>query len=155
MGLPGANGQRTHVPADVDPIELARAAKVGRTPWRLQASAHGTQPREVMVTYFKVAFVSALVIASPWVFYQMWLFIAAGLYPHEKRYVCTALPASLVLFLAGVALCQFVVLPSAVKALLQFNEWAGYDPDLQAARVDGFPRLCFRWCLAFRFSCRC
>jgi sec-independent protein translocase protein TatC len=95
-------------------------------------------PQEVMVTYFKVAFVSALVIASPWVFYQLWLFVAAGLYPHEKRYVYTVLPASVTLFLAGVALCQFAVLPSAVRALLAFNEWAGYDPDLRLREWMGF-----------------
>ena len=38
---------------------------------------------------------------------------------------------SVVLFLAGVLLCQFVVLPGAVKALLAFNEWLGFDPDIR------------------------
>ena len=35
--------------------------------------------------YIKVAFVAGFIIASPWIFYQMWQFVAAGLYPHERR----------------------------------------------------------------------
>ena len=46
-------------------------------------------------------------LASPWVFYQIWLFVAAGLYPRERRYVHIYLPVSLVLFLAGVSLAFF------------------------------------------------
>jgi sec-independent protein translocase protein TatC len=78
------------------------------------------------------------VVASPWVFYQLWAFVAAGLYPHEKRYVYALLPASVTLFLTGVLLCQLVVLPSAVRALLTFNDWAGYDPDLRLREWMGF-----------------
>ena len=49
-----------------------------------------------------VGLVSGLVLASPWVFYQVWAFVAAGLYRHERRYVQKYLPFSLGLFLAGV-----------------------------------------------------
>ena len=84
-------------------------------------------------------------IASPWVFYQMWAFVAAGLYPHEKRYVYTLLPASVALFLAGVVLCQLVVLPSAVRALLTFNDWAGYDPDLRLPAELGLHPARIAW----------
>jgi sec-independent protein translocase protein TatC len=86
---------------------------------------------EAFMVYFKVSLVCGLVISSPWVFWQIWMFVAAGLYPHEKRYVYVYLPFSLGLFLAGALACQFVVLPKAVGALLWFNEWLNLDPDLR------------------------
>ena len=48
-----------------------------------------------------VCMVTGLVIASPWVFYQVWAFVAAGLYRHERHYVKKFLPFSLGLFLVG------------------------------------------------------
>ncbi len=93
---------------------------------------------EAMGVYFKVTFVCAVVLASPWLFWQIWSFVAAGLYPHEKRYVHHFLPFSLGLFLAGVALCQLIVMPKAVEVLLEFNEWLGLEPDLRLSEWLGF-----------------
>ncbi len=138
LGLPDGSGGRTRLAADVDPVELARVVKLGEIRAGFRRPLTTLSVQEAMVTYFKVAFALALVIASPWVFYQLWAFIAAGLYPHEKRYAYRVLPASIGLFLAGVALCQFVVLPSAVRALLEFNEWMEYDPDLRLREWMGF-----------------
>lgn len=87
--------------------------------------------QESLVVYFKVCLLCGVVLASPWIFYQIWAFIAAGMYPHEKAYVYKYLPFSLGLFLTGVILCQFVVLPGAVKALIGFNDWVDTDPDLR------------------------
>jgi sec-independent protein translocase protein TatC len=136
--LPDSSGVRTEVVADVDPIELARIAKLGELRGQFKRPVTTLSAPEAMVTYFKVAFVLAFVLASPWVFFQFWAFVGAGLYPHEKRHVYNLLPASVGLFLAGVVLCQLVVLPSAVKALLTFNDWAGYDPDLRLREWMGF-----------------
>jgi sec-independent protein translocase protein TatC len=83
------------------------------------------------MVYFKVSLLCGVVLASPWIAYQIWAFIAAGMYPHERRYVYKYLPFSVGLFLAGVFLCQFVVVPGAVKALLGFNTWIDSDPDLR------------------------
>jgi sec-independent protein translocase protein TatC len=87
--------------------------------------------QEGFIVYFKVTLLCGFVIASPWIFWQFWAFIGAGLYPHEKKYVHLYLPFSLVLFIGGILLCQFYVLPGAVKALLGFNEWLNLDPDLR------------------------
>src|SRR5205807_2007567 len=86
---------------------------------------------EGFMVYIKVCAFTGLVISSPWVFWQIWAFIAAGLYPHEKKYVHKYLPISLGLFLAGVLLCEFMVIPKAIQALLWFNEWLGLEPDLR------------------------
>jgi sec-independent protein translocase protein TatC len=85
-------------------------------------------PTEPFTVYFKVSAYAGLVLASPWVFYQLWAFVAAGLYPHERRLVRVYLPVSLGLFLAGVALCELVVLPWGVRYLLSYNEWLNMEP---------------------------
>jgi sec-independent protein translocase protein TatC len=96
---------------------------------------------EAFMVFIKVCMVTALVLASPWVFYQLWSFVAAGLYPHEKRYVNVYMPFSLGLFLAGVLTCQFLVIPKAVEALLWFNEWLGLEPELRLNDWLGFAIL--------------
>lgn len=97
--------------------------------------------QEAMVVYFKVAILCSVVLASPWIFYQIWAFVAAGLYPHERAYVYKFLGPSIGLFLTGVLLCQFVVLPGAVKALIAFNNWIELDPDLRLNEWLGFALL--------------
>jgi len=98
-------------------------------------------PLETITIWFMVALVSGLVLASPWVFYQGWAFIAAGLYRHERRYVTKYLPFSLGLFLAGVFLCFFFVLPITLTFLLQFNVYLGVAPTLRLSEWMGFATL--------------
>tara|TARA_R110001599_G_scaffold64023_4_gene179404 strand:- start:79605 stop:80369 length:765 start_codon:yes stop_codon:yes gene_type:complete len=57
----------------------------------------------------KVTMLVAFMIALPWVLYQMWAFIAPGLYTHEKKLVAPLVISSSVLFLLGVAFCYFLV----------------------------------------------
>jgi sec-independent protein translocase protein TatC len=88
-------------------------------------------PLETMTIFFMVCLVAGLVLASPWVFYQAWAFVAAGLYRHERHYVTKFLPMSLGLFLTGVFSCFFGVLPITMKFLLNFNVWLGIEPTLR------------------------
>src|SRR5436190_23444194 len=81
---------------------------------------------------------TGLVLSSPWVFFHIWAFIAAGLYPQEKRLVNVYLPFSLFLFLTGVIGCQFLVMPKAIEAMLWFNEWLAFSPDLRLNEWLGF-----------------
>jgi len=77
--------------------------------------------QEAFMTYMKVSLISGLIVSSPWIFYQLWLFIAAGLYPHERKYVYTYLPMSIGLFLGGVFFCFYGVFPTVLRFLLGFN----------------------------------
>ena len=88
-----------------------------------------------------VCLVTGLVIASPWVFYQLWAFVAAGLYRHERHYVTKFLPFSLGLFLAGVFLCFFGVLPVTLSFLLEFNVWLGIEPTLRISEWMSFATI--------------
>jgi sec-independent protein translocase protein TatC len=98
-------------------------------------------PLETLTIYFMVALVSGLVLASPWVFYQGWAFVAAGLYRHERAYVKKFLPFSLGLFLTGVFLCFFAVLPITLTFLLQFNVYLGVAPTLRLSEWMSFATM--------------
>ena len=84
---------------------------------------------EPFMIYIKAALLTGVLISSPWVFYQIWIFVAAGLYPHERRYVHIFLPFSLGLFLAGAALAFFFVFKPVLTFLLSFNEWMGIESE--------------------------
>ena len=77
--------------------------------------------QEAFVTYMKVSFIAGLILSSPWVFFQLWLFVAAGLYPHERKYIYTYLPLSVILFLGGISFCFYCVLPTVLDFLLGYN----------------------------------
>lgn len=96
---------------------------------------------ESCMAYIKVSVVCGLVLASPWIFYQIWSFVAAGLYPHERRYINVYLPLSIVLFLAGVLMAQFYMMPKVVQVLLWFNRWLGQEPMLRLSDWLGFALL--------------
>ncbi len=70
----------------------------------------------------KVTLVTALLIALPYVLWQMWAFVAPGLYQHEKKLVLPVLVSSVLFFAIGMAFAYFVVFPVA------FGFFAGYTP---------------------------
>jgi len=63
------------------------------------------------MTPFKLAFFVALFVAMPFVLYQVWAFVAPGLYRHEKKFALPLLVSSIVLFYAGIAFAYFAVFP--------------------------------------------
>ena len=82
---------------------------------------------EAFMTYIKVSMVAGFAVTSPWIFYQIWLFVAAGLYPHERKYVHIYLPMSLGLFLSGALFCFYMVMPIVLDFLIGFNKWIGVE----------------------------
>jgi sec-independent protein translocase protein TatC len=91
----------------------------------------GLRVEDAFIVWMKAGLVLGAILASPFVFYFIWQFVAAGLYPHEKRYVHVFLPFSLGLFLSGAALAFFVVFRFVLAFLLTFYHWLGLDPDLR------------------------
>ncbi len=85
---------------------------------RLQALA----PIDGFVTYLKIGLISGLILSSPWVFHQLWMFVAAGLYPHEKRYVYLVAPFSAALFVTGALFFMLAIAPAALRFLIGFNK---------------------------------
>ncbi len=97
--------------------------------------------QEAFLTYLKVSFIAGLILASPWVFFQIWQFVAAGLYPHERRYVHIYLPMSLGLFVGGAAFCFTMVFPFVLDFLLGFNKWLGVDANIRLSEWVSFAIL--------------
>ena len=78
---------------------------------------------EGFVSYVKIALISGLILSSPWVFYHLWMFVAAGLYPHEKHYVHFAAPFSAALFVTGALFFILKIAPLSIGFLVKINDW--------------------------------
>lgn len=94
-----------------------------------RVTTQALNPQESFMIWLKAGFITGLLISSPWLFYQLWLFVAAGLYPHEKQYVHIYLPFSVILFLGGAALAFFFVFKPVLEFLFSFNDAMGIDPE--------------------------
>jgi len=103
-----------------------------------QSQAVTLNVQEAFMTYLKVGLISGILLGSPWLFYQAWQFVAAGLYPHERKYVYTYLPMSLGLFLGGAAFCFIAVFPFVLKFLLGFNEMLHVQPQIRLSEWISF-----------------
>lgn len=68
----------------------------------------------------KITLMAAFMLALPVVLYQVWAFVAPGLYSHEKKLVLPLVVSSTVLFIAGVAFCYFLVIPGMSKFIQAF-----------------------------------
>ncbi len=79
-------------------------------------------PADGIISYMQIAVVAAIVISSPWIFYQLWKFISAGLYPNERRYVYLAVPFSSALFIIGALFFTFIIAPLTLRYFVLFNE---------------------------------
>jgi sec-independent protein translocase protein TatC len=79
-------------------------------------------PTEPFNLYLEVALVAGLFAASPFVFYQLWLFIAPGLYRTEKRYVLPFLLATVGLFIAGGLFGYKMVYPASLDFLIGYGQ---------------------------------
>jgi sec-independent protein translocase protein TatC len=97
--------------------------------------------QEGFMIYLKVALVAGLIFAFPWIAYQLWLFVAAGLYEHEKRYIYIFLPISMVLFFGGALFCYFGVFPFVLDFLLRFNDYLGVTPQIRLSEWISFALL--------------
>jgi sec-independent protein translocase protein TatC len=119
----------TDLTASMVKVRLWRAAKERIT---------ALSPQEGFMIWMKAAFVSGIILASPYMFYQIWIFVAAGLYPHEKHFVHLFLPFSILLFIAGAALAFFFAFGPVLKFLFGFNRLMNIDPDLRISEVISF-----------------
>ena len=70
--------------------------------------------------FFRISIVVGMILASPYVIVQLWIFVAAGLRPNERRWFYLFVPFAILLFMIGVTFAYTVMLPVAVPFLLQF-----------------------------------
>ena len=106
---------------------------------------------EAFFTYVKVAFFAALFLSFPIVASQIWMFVAPGLYKHERRAFLPFLAATPVLFFLGGALVYYVIFPLAWKFFLSFETAGGPGalPIQLEAKVNEYLSLVMRLIFAF------
>lgn len=90
-----------------------------------------THPGDSFSIAMQVSFGIGITLAAPVLLYQLWAFMSPALYQHEKRVVIPLLFAATLLFLMGVALAYFFVLPFALKFLMEFQT-ASLEPMIKA-----------------------
>ena len=94
--------------------------------------------QEPFMVYVKASLVVGAMISSPFIFFFIWEFVAAGLYKHERKYIYIFLPMSLGLFFAGAALAFFVAIGYVLEFLFWFNAQMGINPTPQISEWIGF-----------------
>jgi sec-independent protein translocase protein TatC len=104
---------------------------------------------EAFFTYLKVSFLAGIILASPVLLYQFWLFVAPGLYHRERRVLGPIIAVTSFFFIGGALFGYFVVFPSGFKFLLSFG--ADYIRTLPSMReyLDFSTKLLFIFGLVF------
>lgn len=103
----------------------------------LHIALNFTHPTDGLNLYLKTALLGGAILASPFILYQIWLFISPGLYQNEKRYVVPFMTATIGLFMAGAWFGYHWVLPGAIKVLvLDFGK--RFHPILTIEDYTGF-----------------
>ncbi len=80
-------------------------------------------PLESFMEYFKISIQFGLVLAAPWMLYQIWLFVATGLYPSERQLIKYFAPASILLFVTGAVFLVTIVLSGLMLFLINISTW--------------------------------
>ena len=106
----------------------------------------GTSPAEAFFTKLKVSFIAALFLASPVVFYQLWRFVAPGLYEQERRYVLPFVFFATCFFVLGATFCHVFVLPVGYAFFIDQYQSIGVQPTL---RISEYLSFTARMLLAF------
>lgn len=104
----------------------------------VKASTQSLGTSEAFMIYLKAVVLVGLVVSGPYLFFQIWSFVAAGLYPSEKKYVYIYLPFSLVLFFAGVSVAFVFAFKPVLSFLFSFNAELGIDPQPQIGQWLSF-----------------
>lgn len=104
---------------------------------KLHIKLNYTHPMDPLNLYLQVSLIGGAILSAPFILYQVWLFIAPGLYQKEKRFVIPFMTATVGLFLAGASFGYFYVLPGALKILIvDFGK--DFNPVVTIEEYTGF-----------------
>jgi sec-independent protein translocase protein TatC len=77
----------------------------------LPAHVQVLSPPEFLMVEMKIAIGAAILLAGPWILYQLWRFVSPGLHEHERRFVYFLIPGSAILCVTGLSLMYYIMLP--------------------------------------------
>jgi len=107
-----------------------------------------TAPTDKFVAHIKVSFYAGLMLSFPFWFYQLWKFVAPGLYSKEKKYSTAFVVVGTFLFLLGVCFAYFGVMPMAFRFLMNY----GGAVDHPMITIDQYLSFFLTMCLMFGLS---
>ena len=112
-------------------------------------SLQAIEVTESIGVYMKVALISGIALATPYLFFELWLFFAPGIMPRSKQLGLLSIPLALIFFLSGMAFAYFAMLPTALPFLLDF---LGISTRLRPASYFDFVTSLMFWIgVAFEF----
>ncbi len=100
---------------------------------------------ENFLTHIKIASVSSAFLLSPYFFYQVWAFIAPGLYPKERKFVVPFVLLATVCFVGGALFAYYVLFPVAFKYFISF----GFATDVPLLTINSYYGTCLKMLLLF------
>lgn len=103
------------------------------------ATLQAISPGEGFLSVLKLSFLAGAVLAAPVVLWQLWGFVAAGLYRHERRIVRMFFPVSLGLFALGVVIAYMILIPFGLRFLIGWNVSMGVATDF---RIEDYLSTC-------------
>lgn len=108
-----------------------------------EPSLHFANPIDPFIAYIKMAIIAGILVALPWIFWQLWLFISPGLYRRERRMALPFVLMSTVFFVGGTVFGYLVVFP------LGFDTLLGFAGKLPSAEMDIQPTIMITEYLSF------
>lgn len=94
-------------------------------------------PPDTFIMYLKMALISGVILAMPWILMQIWRFVGLGLYSHEKRFIRKLTPVSIGLFASGVVFMFYLVLPVVLNFFVTFTQDIRVE-DLQMSTLQSW-----------------
>jgi sec-independent protein translocase protein TatC len=94
------------------------------TKQHLHVDLIATSPMETLMTSFKMSLISGLIIAFPWIMWNVWRFLAPALFANEKRVFAISFFSSIVMFAVGACFAYFAVLPAGLAFLAEYTKGA-------------------------------
>jgi sec-independent protein translocase protein TatC len=117
---------------------LIEPAKIQLTKAGQSTQLLATGPFETFGSVMQIAFIITVLLGAPWLLYQLWLFIAPGLYAHERKVVHLLIPFSALLTILSVLFLYFVILPVILAFFINFGaKVSGHSSVLSAPVPEG------------------
>jgi len=118
-------------------LDLIRILQQPIAPYLLNTKLVYTHPADPFSIALTASLTVGIIIASPVIIYQLWAFLSPALHRHEKRVVIPVIVGAVLLFVGGVAMAYFFVLPMCLKFLMNFQV-ESLQPMITAAGYFGF-----------------
>lgn len=107
-------------------------------PWAENIQMHAFQVTDPLKIYLLVIIISAFIIILPVIFYQLWAFIAPGLYEKERKVTLLYIPIAMVLMLIGMAFSYFIVVPYIIQFTFDLSAEMGIETTIGINEYFGF-----------------